>query len=125
MEENSDVYERAFQFARRVLRMADTLSKYRRVNRNSLNQLIDAATSVGSNLEEAKGAQSRADFHAKVRISLKEARESHYWLRLLSTSGIVNDARLAPLLQEANEIVAILTTIAKKTNPRNGPPLTS
>jgi four helix bundle protein len=126
MEENSDVYERAFQFACRVLKMADTLSKYRRVNRNSMNQLINAATSVGSNLEEAKGAQSRADFHAKVRISLKEARESHYWLRLLSASEIVTASRLAPLLQEANEIIAILTTIAKKTNPRNPrPPLTS
>jgi four helix bundle protein len=84
-----------------------------------MNQLIDAATSIGSNLEEAKGAQSRADFHAKVRISLKEARESHYWLRLLSDSGIVRASRLAPLLQEASEIVAILTSIAKKTNPRN------
>ena len=123
--DKSDVYERAFHFACRVLKMADTLSRNRRVNRNSMNQLVDAATSIGSNLEEAKGAQSKADFHAKVRISLKEARESHYWLRLLSNSGIVTDSRLAPLLQEASEIVAILTTIAKKTNPRNPPPLTS
>jgi len=113
--------------------MADVLSKNRRVNRNSLNQLVDAATSIGSNLQEGKGAQSRADFHAKVRIALKEARESHYWLRLFSTSGMVSDSRLASLLQEASEIVAILTTIAKKTNPKNPappapphpPPLTS
>jgi four helix bundle protein len=129
MENESDVYKRAFQFACRVLKMEQALSK-KRVNRNTINQLVDAATSVGSNLEEAKGAHSRADFHAKVRISLKEARESHYWLRLLSASGIVRASRLAPLLQEANEIVAILTTIAKKANPKNPvspdlPPLTS
>jgi four helix bundle protein len=123
--DKSDVYERAFQFACRILKMAETLSRNRRINRNSMNQLVDAATSIGSNLEEAKGAQSRADFHAKVRISLKEARESHYWLRLLSSSGIVTSARIAPLLQEASEIVAILTTIAKKTNPRKPPPLHS
>ncbi|HEY6842800.1 MAG TPA: four helix bundle protein [Thermoanaerobaculia bacterium] len=123
--DNSDVYERSFQFACRVLKMDQALSKNRRVNRNAMNQLINAATSVGSNLEEAKGAHSRADFHAKIRISLKEARESHYWLRLLSSSGIVSQSRLAPLIQEASEIVAILTVIAKKTNPKNSQPLTS
>src|SRR5579864_4282922 len=96
----SDVYERAFQFACRVLKMDQALAKRRGVNRNSMNQLVSAASSVGSNLEEAKGAQSRADFHSKVRIALKEARESHYWLRLLSASQIVNPRRLAPLLQE-------------------------
>jgi|SRR6266702_2416605 len=124
-KDDSDVYERAFQFAHRVLKMDQTLSKNRRVNRNALNQLVDAATSVGSNLQEAKGAHSRADFHAKVLISLKEARESHYWLRLLSSSGIVTPSRLASLVQEASEIVAILTVIAKKTNPRNPAPLNS
>ena len=125
MDKKSDVYERAFQFAFRISKMADALSNHRRIHRNSMNQLVDAATSIGSNLQEAKGAQSRADFHAKVRIALKEARESHYWLRLLSKRAVVPVWRLAPLLQEANEIVAILTTIAKKTNPRNPPPLTS
>ncbi len=118
-ENNNDVYERSFQFACRILKMDQALSRNRRVNRNSMNQLVSAATSVGSNLEEAKGANSRADFHAKVRISLKEARESKYWLRLLSASGVINPTRIEPLLQEASEIVAILTVIAKKTNPRN------
>ena len=118
-ENNNDVYERSFQFACRVLKMDQALSRNRRVNRNSMNQLVNAATSVGSNLEEAKGANSRADFHAKVRISLKEARESKYWLRLLSAAGVIHPARIEPLLQEASEIVAILTVIAKKTNPRN------
>ena len=86
-----------------------------------MNQLVDAAMSVGANLEEARGAQSKADFHAKVRISLKEARESHFWLRLLAKSESIPMKRVAPLIQEANEIVAILTTIAKKTNPSNKP----
>jgi four helix bundle protein len=84
-----------------------------------MNQLVDAAMSVGANLEEARGAQSRADFHAKVRVSLKEARESHYWLRLVSASSKLPTSRFAPLITEANELVAILTTIAKKTNPRD------
>src|SRR5438132_10722688 len=114
-----DIQERAFQFASRVLQMDDRLLRNRRINRRAMNQLVDAAMSVGANLEEAKGAQSRADFHSKVRISLKEARESHYWLRLISKSSELPPSRFAPLIQEANELISILTTIAKKTNPRN------
>ena len=119
MSDRFDIYERTFQFACRVLMMDRALAKDRRVNRNAMNQLVNAASSVGSNLEEARGGQSQADFYAKLRISLKEARESHYWLRLLLKSGSVRESRIAPLVQEANEIVAILTSIAKKTNPND------
>src|SRR6266699_6523527 len=103
------VDERAFEFAARVLKMDYTLSRSRRVNRRAMNQLVDASMSIGANLEEARGAQSKADFHAKVPISLKEARESHFWLRLLARSESIAMKRVAPLIQEANEIVAILT----------------
>jgi four helix bundle protein len=102
--------------------MDRALARDRRVNRNAMHQLLRAATSVGANLEEARAGQSKADFHAKLRISLKEARESHYWLRLLRDSGCIAAQRIDPLLQEANELVAILTSIAKKANPRNPPP---
>ena len=114
-----DIYERAFQFACRVLRMDRALVRDRRVNRNALQQLVRSASSIGSNLEEATAGQSRADFHARLRISLKEARESQYWLRLLLGAECVRASRIQPLLSECGEIVAILTTIAKKTNPRN------
>ncbi len=119
MQKKIDIYERAFEFACRVLRMDQTLSRSRRVNRNAMNQLVNAASSIGSNLEEAKAGQSKADFHAKLRIALKEARESHYWLRLIARSGAIRAGRVASLIQESHEIVAILTSIAKKTNPRN------
>ncbi len=113
----SDIYERSFQFACRVLQMDRSLARNRNVNRTAMSQLARAAMAVGANLEEAKGAQSRADFHAKVRISLKEARESHYWLRLVGTE-MIPMTRVQPLLDEAGEIIAILTTIARKTNPK-------
>ena len=119
MARKIDIYERAFQFACRVLKMDRALAKDRRVNRNAMNQLVRSASSVGSNLEEAHAAQSKADFHAKLRISLKEARESHYWLRLLLASDCIRPTRINPLIAEANELVAILTTIAKKINPRD------
>ena len=117
MYKEHDIYERAFQFACRVLKMDQALARDRRVNRNAMSQLVSSASAVGSNLEEARGGQSKADFHAKLRIALKEARESHYWLRLLKESECVSASRIVPLLQEANELVAILTTIARKTNP--------
>jgi four helix bundle protein len=85
------------------------------VSRTLANQLLRSGTSVGANLEESKGGQSRADFLSKVSISLKEARETHYWLRLLNAADILSERQLGPLLDEANQIVAILTTIVKNT----------
>ena len=117
-----DIYERTFEFACRVLKMHQALLGNRSVNRNAMTQLVSAASSIGSNMEEAKAGQSKADFHAKLRIALKEARESYYWLRFIARSGAVRETRIAPLVQEANEIVAILTTIAKKANPHNPAP---
>jgi four helix bundle protein len=119
MNKKIDIYDRTFEFACRVLKMDQALSRNRRVNRNAMNQLISAASSIGSNLEEAKAGQSKADFHAKLRIALKEAREAQYWLRLIARSGTIRATRVASLVQESGEIVAILTTIAKKANPRN------
>ena len=118
MSTGKDIYERVFRFAVRIIKMDRALAKDRRVNRNAMSQLVRASSSVGSNLEEAEAGQSRADFHAKVRVSLKEARESRYWLRLLKESECIGATKIDPLITEAGEIVAILTTIAKKTSPR-------
>src|SRR5436309_2281739 len=80
-------------------------------------QAMRAATSIGANLEEADAAQSRADFISKCTISLKEARETRYWLRILRQA--LNDARLDPLVAESTEIIAILTTIVRRTKERS------
>ena len=78
------------------------------------NQLLCSGTSVGANLEESKGGQSRADDLSKVSIALREARETRYWLRLLVATDIDSETQLAPLLDESNQMVNILTTIVKK-----------
>jgi four helix bundle protein len=78
------------------------------------NQLLCSGTSVGANLEESKGGQSRADDLSKVSIALREARETRYWLRLLVATDIISETQLAPLLDESNQMVNILTTIVKK-----------
>ena len=92
------------------------MSRKRGTDRVAADQLLPAGTSVGSNLEEANAAQSRADFVSKMRISLKEARESFYWLRLIEATEMLAESKVHPLVEEANEIVSILTTIVKNTN---------
>ena len=115
-----DIYPRVFEFACRIVRLHEWLTRKRRGPRSIVNQLLDSGTGIGSNLEEAEAGQSKADFIAKARISLKEARETHYWLRLIEKNEMVKPARLQPLIQESNEIVAILTTIVKNASPPRG-----
>lgn len=105
---------RAFAFAVRVVKLCRALNERPGATRTLSNQLLRSATSIGANLQESKGGQSRADFLSKVFIALKEARETHYWLRLLIATDIVPEKQLAPLRDEADQLVAILTTIVKK-----------
>jgi four helix bundle protein len=107
------IQERAFLFACRIVRMHRALSRDRTARRLA-DQLLDAGTSVAANLEEAEAAHTKPDFIAKCRISLKEARETLYWLRLITATGLVRSSRMAPVMTEANEIVAIVTSIVKK-----------
>jgi four helix bundle protein len=77
--------------------------------------LLRAGTSIVANVEEGQASQSRADFVSKYSIACKEARETHYWLRLLVASNVMQESRLHDLIKEAHERIAILTAITKKT----------
>ena len=112
----TDINERVFQFACRIVLFHQWLARQRTSARLLAGQLLRSSTSIGSNLEEATAGQSKADFVAKARISLKEARESHYWLRILENTRLVPESRVSDLVKEANEIVAILTTIVRKAS---------
>ena len=84
-------------------------------------QLLSSGTSIGGNVEEAQAGQSRADFVSKYAISLKEARETIYWLRLLEASGQLSGEKLQTLRREADEIARIIGAIivhAKDNNAR-------
>ena len=108
---------RTFHFACRIIRLHQYLHTCGGTQRDLSRQVLRSGTSIGANLEEADAGQSRADFISKCGIALKEARETHFWLRLLSETELVPTKRLAPLIDEASEIVAILTAIVK--NSRN------
>ena len=116
-----DVRERAFDFAVRIVKLCKYLEKNSGVSRNVIMQLLDAGTSVGANLEEAKAGQSTADFIHKNAIALKEARESNYWLRLiLATETFKDDVRsgIENLRDEAFVIAKILGKTIVNTKAR-------
>ncbi len=109
-----DLPERTFEFARRVVMLCRVMDQTPGVSRTLANQLLRSATSIGANVEEGQAGQSRADFLNKLSIACKEARETHYWLRLLAATDLASAPRLDELLDEANQLIAILTAITKK-----------
>ncbi len=115
-----DIQNRAFDFALRIVNLHRYLQSKGGTGRTLSRQILRSGTSVGANLEEASAGQSKADFISKCAIALKEARETHYWLRLLAASEIAPVKRLEPLIAEADEVICVLTAILKKaTSSRN------
>jgi len=110
-----DLPERTFEFARRVVKLCQSLDQAPGVSRTLANQLLRSGTSIGANMEEGQGSQSRADFIAKYSIACKEARETNYWLRLLAASELVTDSELRVMIDESHQLIAILTSIIKTT----------
>ena len=111
-----DLKERSFEFAKRVIFLCQKLEQRSGVARTISNQLLRSGTSIGANIEEAHGSQSKADFTAKMYISCKEARETHYWLRLLIETKMISEKQLADLLDESNQLISFLTSIVKKAS---------
>jgi four helix bundle protein len=105
---HSIICNRSFEFAYRILRLADKLSQRGGVARHVANQLMRCGTSVGSNAEEAQEGQSKRDFIAKMNISRKEARETRYWLRLALKAGIVSAAEIRWELDEIGQLWAMI-----------------
>jgi len=111
-EKKRDIKERTFEFAVRIIKFIQTLPE-NHAGYKIGGQLLDAATSVGANVEEATGGFSKKDFTYKMGVALKEARESNYWLRLIKVSGLTMGNELDYLLRESEELRKILTSIVK------------
>jgi four helix bundle protein len=120
----SDIHERTTDYALRVIRLFRHLRKQRDdVSSIIGRQFLRSATSIGANLTEAQSGESKADFIHKCSIAQKEAKESRYWLKLIIKANLVSASDLQPLLQETEELVAILTAIIVNTkkNARSKP----
>ena len=118
MTEPKDIKDRTFEFATRVLKLCRALEESPGVSRTLANQLLRSGTSVGANVEEAHGSHSKPDFIAKMSIANKEARETNYWLRLLAASDVVAVDKLTDITDESNQLIAILTTIVKRSREK-------
>jgi four helix bundle protein len=121
-----DLEERLMAFADRVLNVVDAIPRTRAGNHIG-NQLVRCGSSPVANYGEAQSAESRSDFIHKLKLSLKELRETRIWLRLIPRRLLIKPAaKLAPLLKECDELIAIFaasTRTAEKKNarPSNGP----
>ena len=113
--------ERAFRFTCDIFDFFEQLAAQPGMRRRIAYQLFDAVSSIGANLEEAKAADSDRDFASKNSNSLKEARESKYWLRVANAKSLGNKELRERLLQEADEWVAMLTTGMKNIRDQQRP----
>ena len=118
MAKESVLKEKSYAFAIRVINLAKFLREEKKEFILS-KQIVRCGTSVGANIEEASGAQSNNDFIAKLHISLKEAKETHYWVRLLRDTEYISKEQTQSLIDDIDEIITILTKSLKTVKSNN------
>lgn len=114
MKENI-IQDKSFEFALTIIALYKKLQEEREYIISK--QVLRSGTSIGANIEEAIAGQSRKDFLSKISISLKEARETRYWLQLLKESNLTN-IDTEPYLNSSIELINILSAIVKTTKQR-------
>lgn len=122
MSRESPLLSKSLHFAARIVKLYQYLTKEKHESVIA-NQIIRSGTSIGANANEAIYGVSKADFIAKLQISLKETAETEYWLRLLILSGYLSEAEGQSLLDDCLEIkrilVSSLNTAKKQNNKEN------
>src|SRR5438132_1019804 len=111
MSQSLNFRERCIAFSAEVIQQVSALRRTA-TGRHIAEQLLRSATSIGANVHEARGAESRADFIHKIQVALKEARETHYWLSVVHQSKLLPDFSIGNLSKECNELCAILARSA-------------
>ncbi len=107
-----NIQDRTFEFGVRIIRLVDRLPRTI-AGLKIGQQLIESGTSVGANMQEADAAESKKDFVHKTSIALKEAQESHYWLRLIDATVLSIDEEVQALIRESYELSRILGAIKR------------
>ncbi len=113
-----DLEDRLIEFAVSIIKLCEILPNTKSGN-HIRSQLLRSGTSPAPNYAEAQSAESRSDFVHKIKISLKELRETKVWLRMISKTDLIDSASmLTPLIKETDELISILIT-SVKTATRN------
>ncbi len=114
----SIIEEKSKGFAVRVVKLYRYLTMTANEREYVLSkQLLRSGTSIGANVKEALRGQSRADFHSKMNIALKEACETEYWIELLKETNYISEEQFLSLQDDYKEIIKILMSITKSTAP--------
>jgi four helix bundle protein len=114
MRDQGDIQSKSYAFAVRIVRLFQYLSASKKEYVLS-KQVLRCGTSIGANVEEAIGGQSRADFVSKMSIAYKEARETSYWLRLLKDTDYLTANQFNDIYADAEELCRIIASIQKST----------
>ena len=112
---NNVIESKSFDFAVRIVNLHKHLSAEKKEYVLS-QQLLRSGTSIGANVSEALRGQSKADFLAKMCIALKEANESHYWIRLLYKTEFLSEQDFNSIEKDAVELIKILSSICKTSS---------
>ena len=114
MKTDNVVQDKSYAFAVRIVRLYRHLAEKKKEYVLS-KQILRCGTSIGANVEEAIGGQSRADFVSKMSIAYKEARETAYWLRLMKDTEYLSAVQFASLHTDALELCRIISAIQRST----------
>lgn len=118
MKNENILLAKSYSFAVRIIKLYQFLTQEKR-DFTIGRQILRSGTSIGSNAEEAIGGQSDRDFIGKLSISYKEARETHYWLRLLRDTDYLTNGLVASLLNDCEELLKIIGSILKTMRSKN------
>jgi len=110
MKADNLIQQKTFAFSIRVINAFKFL-KFKKQKYILSKQLLRSGTSIGANIEEAIGAQSKPDFLSKLSVSYKEARETVYWIRLLQATDYLSQQMVESLKKDAEEICRIIAKI--------------
>ena len=114
MEKENILYDKAYNFAIRIVKANQYLRKDKKEYILS-KQLLKSGTSIGANVAEANGAISKADFSAKMTIAYKECLETKYWLSLMKDTDLIAEELFQSIFADADELGKILFSIIKTT----------
>jgi four helix bundle protein len=109
------VLEKSFKFSVRIIKLYEYLISKNRNFEPLLKQLLRSGTSIGANISEAQSAFTKKDFINKLGISLKEARESEYWIKLLTVTNHLDLKESVSIQQDCEGLIKLLTTIIKSS----------
>ncbi len=115
-KEENVLKQKSYSFALQIVKVCLTLQEKREFVLSK--QLLRSGTSIGALVEEANQAESKADFIHKLSIANKEANETHYWIRLLIDSKILESEKGEGYLLECTELIKILTASIKTSKSK-------